>query len=169
MDEDKKIQEQKDKMNNTWKLQSSSHEVLNDIEGRVENQLAEGDELVKRIDEMASEKEQQQNVPPEPQKQEGAGLEEQMLKMLQGTLDKFENKFSDRLMDMIKKMPATGAARDQQIREIKQVAIDENVDLSLLFSSDDIKSNIDSVGIKEKETKSVDSSLDKLKKMRGGG
>lgn len=89
-------------------------------------------------------------------------------KLLQGSLEAASDKISTRIMSMLKELKGlAGTAREAKILEIREIAASEMVDLSKLFTHDEAQSNLGEVGVEEKESKAIDSSLEKLKKMRG--
>ncbi len=90
-------------------------------------------------------------------------------KLVQGSLDALGDKISDRVLNMLKELKGmTGPGRETKIREIKDAAESELVDLSRLFLHEKIESNIEEIGIDEKESKGIDKSLRHLRRMRGG-
>ncbi len=92
---------------------------------------------------------------------------EQLEKALQGSMDAIGDKLSGKLMAMMKDMQVSGGSvSPAQMQQFNKAAQEEAVDLSAIFSHTDVKSNIDNVGLEEKEVKGVDSALEKLKKMR---
>lgn len=89
-------------------------------------------------------------------------------KLLQGSLEAATDKISDRIMLMLKELKGlAGTAREAKIQEIREAAASEMVDLSTLFTHEEAQSNLGEVGVEEKESKGIDSSLEKLRKMRG--
>lgn len=94
-------------------------------------------------------------------------LEKSLEKLLQGSLDALGDKISDRLLNMMKEFKGlAGPGREDKIKEIKAVADTELVDLSSLFMNVKVKSNIQEVGVDEREAKGIDKSLKKLRQMR---
>lgn len=88
-------------------------------------------------------------------------------KTLQGSLDAAGDKLSDRIMKMIGELKGlAGTEREFKIRQIQEAADSDKVDLSGLFISEEVQSNLGEVGVEEKESKGIESSLEKLKKMR---
>lgn len=88
-------------------------------------------------------------------------------KLLQGSLDGIGDKISQRILDKLNDLKGlTGASREAKIQEIKQAADAEMVDLSKLFG-EKIESNIEDIGVEEKETKGISKSLERLRKMKG--
>ncbi|MBF0533016.1 MAG: hypothetical protein HQL23_07990 [Candidatus Omnitrophica bacterium] len=91
----------------------------------------------------------------------------QLEKLLQGLLDALGDKFSDRLMGLMPELKSLPVEmRGLRLHEIKQAADAELVDLSALYKYQEVQSNIDQVGVDEKETKGIDKNLEKLRKMR---
>ena len=89
-------------------------------------------------------------------------------KLLQGSLEHLGDKISGRIMDKLKELKETsGPQREVKIKELKEVADSETVDLTKLFH-EKIESNIDQIGVDEKESKGIDKSLEKLRKMKEG-
>ncbi|MBF0494126.1 MAG: hypothetical protein HQL28_03225 [Candidatus Omnitrophica bacterium] len=89
-------------------------------------------------------------------------------KLLQGSLEAVSDKISDRMVKMLGELKGlAGTAREAKIREIKEAADFENVDLSKLYMHQEVQSNLSDVGVEEKESKGIDSSLEKLRKLRG--
>jgi len=91
----------------------------------------------------------------------------QMEKLLQGTLDVLGDKISDRLMAMLKDLKSLPVeARMTRIQEVKQAADAELIDLSGLYKHENVRSNIDDVGVTETESKGIDKNLEKLRQLR---
>lgn len=89
-------------------------------------------------------------------------------KLLQGSLEAASDKISDRIMHMLKELKGlAGSAREAKLQELREVAESEMVDLSQLFTHEEVQSNLGEVGVEEKESKAIDSSLAKLRAMRG--
>jgi len=94
---------------------------------------------------------------------------DQIEKLLAGSLESMGDKLSEKLMKMMKDMQATaGPMRAVKMKEFQAAADEEMIDLSSLYSHTEVKSNIAEVGVDEKQTKGVDSALEKLRKMRKG-
>lgn len=90
-------------------------------------------------------------------------------RLLQGSLEGLGDKISRKILDKLKGLRAlSGPEREDGVRELKELADSEAVDLSALFS-EKVKSNIQDIGVEEKETKGIDEGLRKLREMRGGG
>jgi len=93
----------------------------------------------------------------------------QMEKLLKGSLEHLEDRLSDRILNMLKDLKGVkGPARDMKLKELKAAVDDEVVDLSGLFTHEKLESNIGEIGIEEKESKGIQKSLDRLRKMRTG-
>jgi len=91
----------------------------------------------------------------------------QLEKLLQGSLDALGDKLSDKMLNMMSELKTlSGPMRTVKMREIKETADAELVDLSSLFAHQEVQSNIEDVGVDEQEVKGMDSSLDKLRAMR---
>lgn len=91
-------------------------------------------------------------------------------KLLQGSMDHLEDRLSQRILNMLKELKvASGPAREMKFREVQEAVSSESVDLSSLFKHEKIESNIADIGIEEKESQSIQSNLERLKKMRQGG
>ncbi|MBF0521926.1 MAG: hypothetical protein HQL24_02600 [Candidatus Omnitrophica bacterium] len=91
----------------------------------------------------------------------------QLEKLLQGSLDALGDKISDRLMGMLKELKSLPIeVRATRIHEIKQAADAELVDLSALYKHQEVESNIEEVGVDEKEAKGIDKNLERLRKLR---
>lgn len=89
-------------------------------------------------------------------------------KILQGSLEAVGDKLSDKILGMIRELKGlAGAERDAKIQQIKEAADGGVVDLSSLFINEEVQSNLGEVGVEEKESKGIESSLEKLRKMRG--
>lgn len=92
---------------------------------------------------------------------------EQLEKLLQGSLDAFGDKISEKMLCMMKEIKATtGPVKNEKIKELRIAAANELVDLSSLYAHQKIESNLDEVGVNEKEAKGIDKSLEKLKQIR---
>lgn len=89
-------------------------------------------------------------------------------KLLQGSLETIGDKVSDRIMSMLKELKSlAGTDREAKIQQIRETAASEMADLSALFKHEEIQSNLGELGIEEKESKGINSSLEKLREMRG--
>ena len=88
--------------------------------------------------------------------------------LLEKSLDKLGDKVSDRILKMLERLQGTeGPAREEQLRAIKQAADEELVDLSNLFMHQEgIKSNLEDIGVDEKEAKGIDKNLERLRELR---
>jgi len=92
-----------------------------------------------------------------------------MGEILKGSLDAVSDKLSDRISNMLKELGTlSGPAREMRIQEFKQSGEYDMVDFSSLYShsAEQVTSNLKDVGVEEKETKSIDSTLERLRKMR---
>lgn len=88
-------------------------------------------------------------------------------KLLQGSMDHLEDRLSQRILNMLKDLKvASGPARETKFREVREAVSNESVDLSGLFKHEKIESNIGDIGIEEKESQGIQSSLERLRKMR---
>ncbi len=94
-------------------------------------------------------------------------FEKNLEKLLQGSLDALGDKISDKILNMLKELKGmAGPGRDIKVKEIKAAADSQLVDLSSLFMHEKVESNIEEIGVDEKEAKGVDKSLEKLRQMR---
>ncbi|MBF0594510.1 MAG: hypothetical protein HQL22_06050 [Candidatus Omnitrophica bacterium] len=115
-------------------------------------------------------------IPPAPAAPAAPGmtLEDFKLHMgeiLKGSLDAVSDKLSTRISGMLKELGTlSGPAREVRIQQFQQSGEYDMVDFSSLYSSSQAKvtSNLTEVGVEEKETKSVNSTLDRLRKLRAG-
>ncbi|MBF0569717.1 MAG: hypothetical protein HQL18_02955 [Candidatus Omnitrophica bacterium] len=88
--------------------------------------------------------------------------------LLKGSLDAVTDKLSDKLAGMLKEMKTlSGPAREMKFQEFRAAADFEAVDLSQLYVHEKVQSNLEEIGVEEKETKSIDSTLERLRKLRG--
>jgi len=101
----------------------------------------------------------------------GMTLEEfkaNMASILQGSLDAVSDKLSSKIAGMLKELPTlSGSAREYKLREIQEAAGFESVDFSSLYKHEQVTSNIADIGVEEKESKGIDSTLEKLRKLKG--
>ncbi len=89
-------------------------------------------------------------------------------KILQSSLETVSNKISDKILNMLQELKTLqGTAREVKIQEIKDAAASEMVDISSLYMHEEVQSNLGEVGVDEKESKGIDSSLERLRKLRG--
>jgi hypothetical protein len=89
-------------------------------------------------------------------------------RVLQGSLEAAEDKLSEKILSMIRKLKGlAGTEREAKIQEIKDAAESDIVDLSKLYTYEEVQSNLGEVGVEEKESRGIESSLDKLRKLRG--
>lgn len=117
--------------------------------------------------------------PSEPKKEEPAPKKEEplpkkedanevLVKMMQTKLDALGDKISDRIAVLLSELKNTvGPAREAKIKEITEMAGPDIIDISKLFD-EKVISNIQEIGIEEKESKEVDKALEKLRKLRRG-
>ncbi len=94
-----------------------------------------------------------------------------MGEILKGSLDAVSDKLSDRISGMLKELGTlSGPAREIRLQEFKQSGEYDMVDFSALYShsAEQVTSNLTDVGVEEKETKGIDSTLERLRKMRAG-
>ncbi|MBF0484778.1 MAG: hypothetical protein HQL25_08760 [Candidatus Omnitrophica bacterium] len=88
--------------------------------------------------------------------------------ILQGSLEAATDKISNRIQGMLKELKnLSGPAREAKYREIQQAAEFEMVDISMLYKHEQVQSNLGEIGVDEKESKSIDANLERLRKMRG--
>ncbi|MBF0330880.1 MAG: hypothetical protein HQL17_03005 [Candidatus Omnitrophica bacterium] len=88
--------------------------------------------------------------------------------ILQGSLDAVSDKLSGKIQAMLKELGTlSGPARDLRIQEYQQSGEYASVDFSSMYKNQTVQSNLGEVGVEEKETKSIESSLERLRKMRG--
>ena len=88
--------------------------------------------------------------------------------MLQNPMEDLGDKISRKILEKLKDLKGvSGRAREAKIKELKDLADDELVDLSKLFR-EKVESNIEDIGVEEKETKGIDKSLERLRRMRQG-
>ncbi|MBF0511161.1 MAG: hypothetical protein HQL13_02410 [Candidatus Omnitrophica bacterium] len=91
-----------------------------------------------------------------------------MSAILQGSLDAVTEKLSDKIAGMLKELKTlSGPAREIKLRELKEAAEFESVDLSSLYVHEKVQSNLEDVGVEEKESKGIDSTLEKLRRLKG--
>jgi len=91
----------------------------------------------------------------------------QMEQLLQGSLDTLGDKISDKLVKKMEELkPLSGRIKIEKMKEIKNLADEELVDLSSLFLNAEVESNIEDVGVDEQEATSIDKNLKKLSEMR---
>ena len=89
-------------------------------------------------------------------------------KLLQNPMEDLGDKISRKILEKLKDLKGvSGRAREAKIKELKDLADDELVDLSKLFR-EKVESNIEDIGVEEKETKGIDKSLERLRRMRQG-
>lgn len=111
----------------------------------------------------AAVKQEPPSAPPE------EDFKSQMEKLLQGSLEHLEDRLSHRILNMLKDLKdVKGPAREMKLKEFKAAVDDGVIDLSGLFIHDKLESNIGEIGIEEKESKGIQKSLDRLRKMRTG-
>ncbi|MBF0384238.1 MAG: hypothetical protein HQL27_00050 [Candidatus Omnitrophica bacterium] len=152
--------------------QLSSLEPL--LNKSLENQFAVNSKIKTYIDRRRLERAYPQGTTTAPeiaiQKTESHTLDTSSLeKLLQGSLDALGNKISDKLMGMLRELKSLPAdVRYSRMQEIKQAADAELVDLSALYKYNEVQSNIEEVGVEEKETKGIDKNLERLRKLRQG-
>lgn len=92
-------------------------------------------------------------------------FEKMLEKLLEGPLQNLGNKISQRILDKLKDLKsASYDVRKSKIKELKELAASEEVDLSGLFR-EKIRSNLEDTGIEEREIKGIDKSLERLRKM----
>ena len=91
----------------------------------------------------------------------------QLEKLLQVSMGDLEKRLSQNIVSLLKELPGSaGPDREVKIKAIQEAVISEAVDLSKLFSHDQLKSNINETGIDESESKGINESLKKLRRMR---
>jgi phage shock protein A len=87
-------------------------------------------------------------------------------RLLHGSLEELGDRISQRILDKLKDIKGlSGRARETGIRELKEMAGSELVNLSRLFNQE-VKSNIHDIGVEEKETKGIGEGLSRLREMR---
>ena len=90
-------------------------------------------------------------------------------KLLEGSLEHLGDRISQDIFNMLKELKqTTGVAREAKIKELKEVAGPELVDLSRLFLRGKLESNIGEMRVEEQEAEGIDKSLEKLREMKGG-
>ncbi|MBF0571437.1 MAG: hypothetical protein HQL12_06145 [Candidatus Omnitrophica bacterium] len=103
--------------------------------------------------------------------QAGMTLEEfktHMGAILQGSLDAVSEKLSDKIAGMLKELKGlSGPAREYKLQELKEAAEFESIDLSKLYVHQEVQSNLEDIGVEEKESKGIDSTLEKLRRLKG--
>jgi len=91
----------------------------------------------------------------------------QLEKLLQVSMGDLEQRLSQNIVSLLKELPGSaGPDREVKLKAIQEAVISEAVDLSKLFSHDQLKSNINETGIDESESKGINESLKKLRRMR---
>ncbi|MBF0254110.1 MAG: hypothetical protein HQL11_03165 [Candidatus Omnitrophica bacterium] len=98
-------------------------------------------------------------------------MKEYFEKILSGSLESMGEKLSSRLVDMLKDIQvSSGHVREAKMHQLRQVAEEENIDLSALFKHVEVESNLGhGTEIEEEETKGISDTLEKLRKLREGG
>lgn len=99
---------------------------------------------------------------------------EQLKEALQGSIENsIENmgeRLEQRIVDLLKdSKDLMGTAGMVVQGQGKGTVDDAIIDLSNMFMHDQIESNIEDAGVEEVQSKTIDSSLEKLRRMRGGG
>lgn len=86
--------------------------------------------------------------------------------LLKGTLEGLGDKISQNILLKLKDLKGlTGETREAKMQELKEAADAELIDLSKLFY-EKIETNIEEIGLEEKETKGIDKNLQKLRKIK---
>ena len=97
------------------------------------------------------------------------GFTRQLEELLRGSLQHLEERLSQRIVDMLKEVKETaGPLREAKIKEIRAAVDAQNVDLSRLFIHEKVESNINEIGVEEKEAQGIDRNIEKLRKMKKG-
>ncbi|HBR14192.1 MAG TPA: hypothetical protein DD723_01425 [Candidatus Omnitrophica bacterium] len=111
------------------------------------------------------------NPPPAPASPTGMTLDEfktHMGSILQGSLDAVSDKLTDKIAAMLKELGTlSGPAREIKIREYQQSGEYDTVDFSSLYKNQEVQSNLGEVGVEEKESKGIESSLERIRQLRG--
>ncbi|OGX20353.1 MAG: hypothetical protein A2Y04_06435 [Omnitrophica WOR_2 bacterium GWC2_45_7] len=88
--------------------------------------------------------------------------------ILQGSLDAVSDKLTDKIAAMLKELGTlSGPAREIKIREYQQSGEYDTVDFSSLYKNQEVQSNLGEVGVEEKESKGIESSLERIRQLRG--
>ncbi len=91
----------------------------------------------------------------------------QLEKLLEGSLEHLGDRISDKILNMLREVKETsGLTRVRKIKEFKEIAESELVDMSKLFLHEKLESNIEQIGVEEKESMGIDKSLKKLREMK---
>lgn len=104
----------------------------------------------------------------------GMTLEDLKLHMdeiLKCSLDAVSDKLSDRISGMLRDLGAlSGAAREVKLQELKQSGEYDMVDFSTLsrYASKQVTSNLKDVGVDERESTNINSTLERLRQRRAG-
>ena len=94
-------------------------------------------------------------------------FKDQLEFLLKGSMDHLEDRLSQRILNMLKELKTTtGSVKEAKMKEIKGVVEEESVDLSKLFIHEKVESNIDDVGVEEKQTTGIAKSLKRLREMK---
>ncbi len=139
------------------------------LEERMDKKAGKLEDMNKKLREIKDEPAKQA----EPEKKDQApkyltedAFKEQMERFLTNSFETMGDKISSKMQAMLSELKsAGGAVSPARMREIKQAAAEENVDISGLFNYKGVDSNIDKIGIEEKQAKGIDKSLEKLRKM----
>lgn len=137
-------------------------------QSRIDKFIDTIDSVNKRLNEMAPGKAVSQLEPkagkPHMSQEDFAALLEKLLRgSLEGLGDKISQKILDKLQDL---KGSTAETRDAKIQELRTIADAELVDLSRLFN-EKVESNIEEIGVEEKETRGIDKNLERLRKIKG--
>jgi len=177
MDIDTTIHHLSQKITEIESAYTKLNELLFSMEGDLKKSLDDQCSLNSRLKELLAQKiagngkhastGAPQEVVAQGSKLEAVDPTQQLEKLLQGTLDVLGDKISERLMGMLKDLKSLPLEmRASKIQEVKQAADAELIDLSGLYKHEHVESNIDDVGVVEKESKSIDKNLEKLRQLR---
>lgn len=179
MDHKELIQDFKARLHTMKQAQDVLHEDLLGMETWLSQSLEDVTTVNTRLKELLAKKDISRmtvKTQPEPEalseksQPSAEDFGKQMEKLLQGSLDALGDKISDKILNMMKELKTmSGPMRAQKISEIKAAADSELVDLSSLFAFDTVESNIEEVGVDEKEVKGIDKSLERLRQMKQRG
>ena len=146
--------------------QSELEKELLSLGAELDNFIGTTDSLKRRLEDFKSAPEA--GTAEEKPRMPGEEFKEVLERLLQGSLDQLGDKISQKILNKLKDLKGvSGPVKESKIRELKELADSEMLDLSKLFS-EKVKSNIRDIGVKEKETKGIDESLKKLREMREG-
>ncbi|MBF0217435.1 MAG: hypothetical protein HQL30_10630 [Candidatus Omnitrophica bacterium] len=169
------VAELRDRVEKTRDKRTALTEELDLIEGSLDGFIGNMELINRRLKDMhgaLAKVPQAPEAPVKPAATGGISMDEfktYFESMLKGSLESVSDKISDKMAKMLGELRGlAGPAREAKIREIEEATGFANIDFSKLYQKSDVQSNIGDVGVEEKESKGIDSSLDKLRKMRGG-